>query len=171
MLLLQGLEIEHIFGNIHNDITSRALIIGFAQVARDEKVRKFLERGKEINQKHIELLSEKLSNEGLLSPTLNDYLVTSSTSSPFSDKLMIFLKVDMFNVKIREYAYGISLNGRKDIGALFLKCQTDVMLYVGDGANILIDYGWMEQPPETVDHNKLMTAPFLMTIEVTSNYA
>ncbi|MCY9662361.1 hypothetical protein P5G65_18080 [Paenibacillus chondroitinus] len=30
---LQGLEIAHIFGNLNNDITSKALIIGFAQVA------------------------------------------------------------------------------------------------------------------------------------------
>ncbi|MFE5321697.1 DUF3231 family protein [Paenibacillus sp. NPDC056579] len=153
---MQGLEIAHIFGNINNDITSKALIIGFAQVANDNKVRKFLERGKELNQKHIELLTEKLSNEGLPYPTLKDYLVTSSTISPFSDNLMLFHKVDMFNVKIREYANGISLNGRKDIGALFLKCQTDVILYVEDGANIMIDNGWLEQPPEAVDRDKLI---------------
>lgn len=152
---LQGLEIAHIFGNINNDITSKALIIGFAQVASDKKVRNFLERGKDINQKHIELLTEKLSKDGLSSPTLKDYMVTSSTVSPFSDKLMVFHKVDMFNVKIREYANGISLNGRKDIGTLFLKCQTEVMLYAEDGASLMIDNGWLEQPPEAVDRYKL----------------
>jgi len=94
------------------------------------------------------LLTEKLTKDGLSSPTLNDYLVTSSTVSPFSDKLMVFQKVDMVNVKIREYANGISLNGRKDIGALFVKCQTEVMLYAEDGANLMINNGWLEQPPE-----------------------
>ncbi|MFC5449217.1 DUF3231 family protein [Paenibacillus aestuarii] len=152
---LHGLEIAHIFGNINNDITSKALIIGFAQVADDKKVRKFLERGKDINHNHIELLTEKLSKEGLPAPTLKDHLVTTSTISPFSDKLMLFHKIDMFNVKIREYANGISLNGRKDIGALFMKCQTEVMLYLEDGANIMIDNGWLEQPPEAVDRNFL----------------
>ncbi|MDD9270237.1 DUF3231 family protein [Paenibacillus sp. GCM10023248] len=153
---LQGLEIAHIFGNLNNDITSKALIIGFTQVANDNKVRKFLERGKNINQKHIELLTEKLSQDGLPSPTLKDHLVTSSTISPFSDKLMVFHKVDMFNVKIREYANGLSLNGRIDIGALFLKCQSEVMLYVEDGANLMIDNGWLEKPPEAVDRSKLL---------------
>ncbi|WP_240419472.1 DUF3231 family protein [Paenibacillus periandrae] len=153
---LQGLEIAHIFGNLNNDITSKALIIGFAQVANDNKVRTFLERGKDINQKHIELLTEKLSQDGLPSPTLIDHLVTSSTVSPFSDKIMVFHKVDMFNVKIREYANGISLDGRKDIGALFLKCQAEVMLYVEDGANLLIENGWLEKPPEAVDRSKFL---------------
>ncbi|MHA7746570.1 MULTISPECIES: DUF3231 family protein [Paenibacillus] len=60
-------------------------------------------------QKHIELLTEKLSQDGLPSPTLKDHLVTSSAISPFSDKFMVFHKVDMFNVKIREYANGLSL--------------------------------------------------------------
>ncbi|WP_460977656.1 DUF3231 family protein [Paenibacillus sp. MAH-36] len=102
------------------------------------------------------MLTEKLSQDGLPSPTLKDHLVTSSAISPFSDKFMVFHKVDMFNVKIREYANGLSLNGRIDIGALFLKCQSEVMLYVEDGANLMIDNGWLEKPPEAVDRSKFI---------------
>lgn len=152
---LQGLEIAHIYGNLNNDITSKALVIGFGQVARSEKVRQYMERGKKINQKHIDLMSEKLSKDDLPSPSLIDHLVTRSTVPPFSDKLMVYHKIDMFSMKIREYANGSSLNGRKDIGVLFAKCQLDVTLYVEDGANIMIDQGWMEQPPEAVDREKL----------------
>ncbi|MGY0694055.1 DUF3231 family protein [Virgibacillus sp. FSP13] len=145
---LHGLEIAHLYGNINNDVTSKALIIGFAQGARHEKVRNFLERGKEINHRHIGKLSKKLSEDSLPSPTLLDHLVTTSTTPPFSDKLMVFHKIDMFSMKIREYANGSSLDGRKDIGALYARCILDVSLYVEDGANIMIDHNWMEQPPE-----------------------
>jgi len=151
---LQGLEIAHLYGNLNNDITSKAIIIGFSQVARSEKVRQYLERGKKLNQKHIDLMSDKLSKDGLPSPTMIDHLVRPSTEPPFSDKLMIYHKIDMFSMKIREYANGASLNGRKDIGALYAKCQLDVSLYVEDGANIMIDHGWLEQPPEAVDRDK-----------------
>lgn len=151
---LHGLEIAHLTGNIHIDTTSKALIIGFSQGARQEKVRKYLERGKDINQKHIELLSEMLTKDNLPSPPLLDHLVTPSSIPPFSDKLMVFHKIDMFSMKIRESANGASLNGRKDVAALFAKCQMDVALYVEDGANIMIDHGWMEQPPEAVDRDK-----------------
>lgn len=153
---LHGLEIAHLFGNINNDTTSKALIIGFAQGARHKKVREFLERGKKINHKHIEMLSKKLSEDSLPSPTLLDHLVTPSTLPPFSDKLMVFHKIDMFSMKIREYANGASLNGRKDIGALFARCLLDVSLYVEDGANIMIDHNWMEQPPGAPNRNQII---------------
>ncbi|KAA9022896.1 DUF3231 family protein [Niallia endozanthoxylica] len=150
-----GLEIAHLYGCINNDVTSKALILGFNQGAKNENVKKFLERGKNINQKHIELLSDKLSKDNIPSPTILDHLVTTSTTTTFSDKLMVYHKIDMFSMKIREYANAASLNGRKDIGVLFAKCQSDVSFYVEDGANLLIDLGWMEQPPEAVDRDNL----------------
>ncbi|GGH84704.1 hypothetical protein JOD43_003126 [Pullulanibacillus pueri] len=152
---LHGLEVAHLFDNLNNDITSKALINGFMQVAKDEKVKKFLERGENINRKHIEKLSQKLSEAHLPSPPLLDHLVTKSTTSPFSDKLMTFHKIDMFSMKIRSYANGASLNGRRDIGSLYGKCMLDVSLYVEDGANIMIEKGWMEQPPEVIDREDL----------------
>lgn len=152
---LHALEISHIYDNIENNITSKALLIGFSQVAKTEKVKGFLLRGKELTNKHIEICSEKLNKENLPSPSLLDDLVTISTSSPFSDKLMIWHKIDMFSMKIRSFANGASLNGRRDIGGMYAKFLMDVALYVEDGANIMIDHGWMEQPPKAVDREKL----------------
>lgn len=152
---LHGLEVAHLYDNINNDVTSKALIIGFNQGAKQKKVRKFLERGGDINKKHIERLSKKLNEDNLPAPSLLDHLVTSSTFPAFSDKLMVFHKIDMFSMKIREYANGASLNGRRDIGAMYAQCLLDVSLYVEDGANIMIENGWMEQPPETLDRDHL----------------
>ncbi|WML53179.1 DUF3231 family protein [Neobacillus sp. PS3-12] len=153
---LHGLEVAHLYGNINNDVTSKALIIGFRQVARNEKVKKYLERGERINEKHIQMLSDKLTEDNIPAPSLIDHLVTPSVTPVFSDKLMIFHKIDMFSMKIREYANGLSLNGRRDLGALYAKCQLDVSLYVEDGANIMIEQGWMEQPPEVVNRVDLI---------------
>ncbi|MGV3489185.1 MAG: DUF3231 family protein [Tuberibacillus sp.] len=152
---LTGLEVAHLYGNINNDVTSKALIIGFSQVAQRETIRKYLIRGKNINQKHIEKMTDKLQKSNVPAPSLLDHLVTTSTTPTFSDKLIMFHKIDMFSMKMREYANGASLTGRHDIGALYAKCFLDVSLYVEDGANIMIDYGWMEQPPLVVDRNDL----------------
>ena len=152
---LHGLEIAHLFDNINNDITSKALIIGLRQGAQNKKVRKFLDRGKNINKKHIEMLSKKLNDENLPSPSLLDHLVTSSTIPAFSDKLMVAHKIDMFSMKVRGYADAASLNGRRDIGAMYAKCLMNVSLYLEDAANIMIDHGWMEQPPFAVNRDKL----------------
>lgn len=152
---LHGLEIAHLFDNINNDVISKALVLAFSQGAQDQKIKKFLERGVKINQKHIEMLSKKLTDDNLPSPSLLDHLVTTSTTPPFSDKLMVAHKLDMFSMKIRAYANGASLNGRRDLGALYSRCILDVSLYVEDAANIMINQGWLEQPPIAVDREKL----------------
>lgn len=152
---LHGLEITHLYDNIENNVTSKALLIGFSQVAKTEEVRQFMVRGREITDKHIEICSQHLHKGNLPSLPLLDHLVSDSTISPFSDKLMLFHKIDMFSMKIRSYGNGAALNGRRDIGAMYGQFLMDIALYVEDGANIMIDYGWMEQPPEAIDRNKL----------------
>ncbi|MGV3466087.1 MAG: DUF3231 family protein [Heyndrickxia sp.] len=152
---LHGLEIAHLYGNLNNDITSKALITGFLQGVKLEKVKKYLERGKKINQKHIEIMTKKLADADLPAPSFLDHLVTTSTISPFSDKLKVAHKIDMFAMKIREYANGASLNGRRDLGIMYAKCQADVSMYVEDGANIMIDHEWFERPPVAVDRSHL----------------
>jgi hypothetical protein len=47
----------------------------------------------------------------------------------------------------------ISVNGRRDIGALYVRAMTNVGLFVDDGANILIDKGWMESSPKAFDRS------------------
>jgi hypothetical protein len=148
---LHALEVTHHYDNIENNITSKALLIGFSQVAKTEKVKKFFLRGEEITDKHIQSNAQQLNKNNLPAPPLIDHLVSTSTTPPFSEKLMLWHKIDMFSMKVRGYANGMSLNGRRDVGGMYVKSLMDVGLYLEDGANIMIDQGWMEQPPTTVD--------------------
>jgi hypothetical protein len=50
-------------------------------------------------------------------------------------------------MKIRFYSNALSLNGRQDLAAMYVKLVADVGLYMEDGSNILIENGWLEQPP------------------------
>jgi hypothetical protein len=153
---LHALEVAHLFDNIENNVTSKALLISFSQVAQSEKVKNFMLRGKDITNKHIEKCSEQLNKNNLPSTPLLDNLVSTSTSPPFSDKLMLWHKIDMFSMKIRSYANGASLNGRRDIGAMYAKLLMDISLYVEDGVEIMIDHEWMEKPPEAIDRDELV---------------
>ncbi len=152
---LHALEIAHLYDNIENNIASKSLLISFIQVAKTDRIQRLFIRGKEIMNKHIETCSQQFTKENLPSPPLLDDLVTTSTIPPFSDKLMLWHKIDMFSMKIRSYANGASLNVRRDIGAMYGKFLMDVSLFVEDAANIMIDQGWMEQPPAAIDRRKL----------------
>ncbi|ULT54795.1 DUF3231 family protein [Neobacillus drentensis] len=152
---LHALEITHLYDNIENNTTSKALLIAFSQVAKDEKVRQFLIRGREITDRSVKQYSEKLQKDNLPFPTQIDHLVTESTLAPFSDKLMVFHKVDMFSMKIRSFGNSIAVNGRRDIGSMYMRSLAEMLVYVEDGANILIDNGWMEEPPKAADRADL----------------
>lgn len=152
---LHALEIAHLYDITENNLTSKALLIGFSQVAENNSVSEFFMRGKDLTSKHIDISSQQLHKENLPSAILLDDLVTKSNISPFSDKLMLSHKIEMFSMKIRTIGNAISLNGRRDLAALYAKILTDVELYVEDGANIMIEQGWMEQPPKAIDRNEL----------------
>jgi hypothetical protein len=152
---LHALEITHLYDNIENNITSKALLIAFSQVAKHEKIRSFFLRGKEITDREVQSFQDKLHKENLPFPSQIDHLITTSTFSPFSDKIMLFHKVDMFAIKIRAFGNSMAVNGRRDIGLMYTKCLAEVALFVEDGANIMIEHGWMEQPPKAIDRNDL----------------
>ncbi|PKG23841.1 DUF3231 family protein [Niallia nealsonii] len=152
---LHALEITHFYDNIENNVTSKALIMAFAQVARDEKVRELFVQGRDLTTANIENYMKMLSNENLPAPSFLDDLVTASTFSPFSDKLMLFHKMDMFSMKIRAFGNSVAVNGRHDVGLLYVKSFLKISAFVENAATIMIEKGWMEQPPSAVDRKNL----------------
>ncbi|MGZ4160018.1 MAG: DUF3231 family protein [Neobacillus sp.] len=152
---LHALEVTHLFDNIESNTTSKALLVGFHQVVRSEKVKELFKRGLDIVEKSIKQHSEKLHMDNLPAPSRLEHLVTDSTVSPFSDKIMLWHKVDMFSMKIRHFANSVAVNGRKDLGLMYGRNMMNVFLFAEDGANILIEHGWMEEPPKAIDREHL----------------
>lgn len=152
---LHGLEIAHLYDAIENNATSKALIMAFAQVVKDEKIRKLFERGKDITTENIENYSQKLHDEDLPSPSFLDDLVTASTFSPFSDKIMLYHKMDMFSMKFRTFGNAMAVNGRRDIGLVYINAFMKNADFVQDATKIMIEKGWFELAPRAADREKL----------------
>ncbi|WP_242637791.1 MULTISPECIES: DUF3231 family protein [Bacillaceae] len=148
---LHALEITHLYDNIENNATSKALLLGFYQTVKDEKIKALFKRGLDITDKSVKQYMEKLHTENLQTPSYIDHLVTPSTYPPFSDKIMLFHKVDMFSMKIRSFGNSLAVNGRRDLAMLYGRTLVNIGLFVDDGANILIEKGWMESPPKAFD--------------------
>ncbi|CAG7653917.1 DUF3231 family protein [Paenibacillus allorhizosphaerae] len=153
---LQALEITHLHDSVQNNAISRAILTGFTQTASQEPVRQFFVRGKELATKHIESFSKMLHQEDLPSPDLLDHLVTESTVAPFSDRLMVFHKLDMFTMRIRTYGNALSFAARHDLVAIFARCSLEVGNYAEAGADLMIEHGWFEQPPQAADREALV---------------
>lgn len=148
---LDGLEITQLYHCILSNIFSKALLIGFSQVARSTAVREYMVRGKYIAGKHIEVFSSLLNQEDLPAPPSCEPEVTDSAEPPFSDKLMMFHTRSLSLAGIANYGTGLATTMRHDVSSHFVRLSAELGHYGDDGANIMIDQGWMEQPPQASD--------------------
>lgn len=153
---LLAVEVLNVFGNIRINVMSHTLYLGLAQVARLDAVRRYLLRGKEMATRHLETLSEILRNDDLPAPTNWDAGVTDSLVAPFSEKLMMFHVAQLSTPAIiASYAASLAVCLRRDLVAAYTKLIAEAMLFVEDGINLMIENGWLEQPPQNVDHTAL----------------
>jgi hypothetical protein len=155
---LNVVEISNIYFNLIQNQLGRTLLTGFSQVAKSEKVRAYLVRGREIADKHVEIFGSMLSKEFLPSASAWDTLATESTVPPFSEKLMM-MHVNMLNAAgVGHYGISIGTVARRDLGANFLRLMMETIAYAEDGVNLTIENGWMEQVPQAVDRDKLVSS-------------
>jgi hypothetical protein len=152
---LNAIEISNIFFNLKKDIVSRALQMGFSQVAKAQEVREYMVRGVNITFKHIEIFSSILHENDLPSPIRWDSEVTNSNISPFSDKLMMYHAMVLIATAVGFYGAGMAVCMRTDIALQYQRIITETQKYAEDGINIMIDKSWMEQPPQADDRKAL----------------
>jgi hypothetical protein len=152
---LTGTEINNLFANILTNHLGASMGMAFSQVAKSKKVRKFFLRGKEVSLKHIKALSSYLEMDSLSVPMAYDQEVTDSTESPFSDKLMMFHFSLMIYAGIGNYGIAISESQRTDLVVDYSRFNMEVLKLSEDGANLMIENEWLEQPPMAANRRDL----------------
>ncbi|MFD0825454.1 DUF3231 family protein [Neobacillus sp. M.A.Huq-85] len=144
---LNAVEIGLVYQSLETNVTGMRLMIGFEQVAKEQDVKKYFTRGKELAKEVISKMSNLLLDSDIPAPSTWAGITTESTISPFSDKLM------MYNTNLLSI-FGL---GSNSIGAAF-SFRNDLLLNMGsiiantfdfakDGGTILMKHGWMEEPP------------------------
>ncbi|MCI3927061.1 DUF3231 family protein [Paenibacillus sp. TRM 82003] len=152
---LLAVEICHLSKNIETNLIGETLLLGFAQTAKTKGVETHLRRGREIALKHVHLFREMLLEDDLSTPSTSDSVVSESTDAPWSEKLMMFVVSSITALGIGNYGASLSTTMRTDIAAMYTRLAGEVLLYAEDGVNLMIDRGWLEQPPQTVDRRAL----------------
>jgi hypothetical protein len=152
---LLAVEISNLYGNVQTNALGKALVIGFSQVAQTKEVREHMVRAKEITVKHMEIFHNFLSKSDLPTPMTWDGDVTDSTVPPFSDKLMLFHVSILNAVGLSDYGDALGTSVRLDVSTSYARLMAEVGKFGEDGANIMINKGWMEQPPQADDRRAL----------------
>lgn len=149
-------EISALFYGIVTNNIGKRLLMGFRQTAESEQVRKYLDRGKNLSTDLIEVFSSLLAQEDVPDPMQWDFLVTNSTTPPFSDKLMMYHTNLLTSAGLLNYAASLGTSPRHDLAAVYARAFAEVASFGEDGINIMIDNGWFEEPFRLMDRRKLV---------------
>lgn len=152
---LNAVEVSGLFFNMKKNALKVALEIGFCQVAQTKEILKYFQRGADICNRHFDELGSILSDTNLPSPKKFNDEITRVTTPPFSEKLMLFHIVALVSTASGYYGAAFSLSQRRDLATKYAILTADIMKYAEDGVNILIDKGWLEQPPTFIDRKGL----------------
>jgi hypothetical protein len=152
---LNVMELGEIFYLIERNYIGMLLLMGFIQVMKDKEIKEYLLKGKELSQKQIDIFNKVLKEEQHLGNIPVSMEVTDSVTSPFSDRLITFLIATTSSTGIFLTAYSIANSMRKDLVAKYSLIMAEIMKYGEEGMKLLIDRGWMEQPPQSFDRNAI----------------
>ncbi|MBU7595121.1 DUF3231 family protein [Metabacillus halosaccharovorans] len=152
---LNVLELSEIFFNIERNYFALVLLTGFIQVVKDEQIKKFLTKGKDLAQRQIHFLNQTLIKEDLLGTIMTNSEVSTSTVSPFSEKLIMNLVTILNTQGITYIGHALATSARLDLATEYSKLIPEILEYGKEGTDILIERGWMEEPPHAPNRKEL----------------
>ncbi|RFB15020.1 DUF3231 family protein [Bacillus sp. HNG] len=152
---LNVIEIADMFFNIERNYFAIVLCMGFQQVVQDKEILEFIKEGRKISEMQITFINDLFKEENLMGTTSISMEVTGSTVSPFSDKLILTLFHALNAIDITLIGHAQSLSMRTDLIAFYTKTIGKIFLYAAKGFNLLVERGWIQEPPSNLDRNKL----------------
>jgi hypothetical protein len=152
---LLGIEIAHLGINIEVANVAKTMLLGFSQVAQSKKISDYFKDGYDLGKKMVEDFIIKLKENDSAYPSTWDSTITNSTEAPFSDKLMLFHTNAQSAIGIGDFGLAIAATLRKDLTVNYEAYIIRVGKFAEEGAKLLIDHGWFEKPPQSIDRESL----------------
>jgi hypothetical protein len=131
------------------------LAISFAQTSPRENIQKWMLRGSDISKKYVQVFTKTLLNNNISPPASSDISISDSTKPPFSDKLIMYHMSLLSAAGTGNYANAAAASQRSDLVLNYERLSLEIAQYAKDGADIMIKNEWLEQPPCTLDKEKL----------------
>lgn len=155
---MSSMEVTWVFCSCLSAGVTEAVLTGLAQTAKTERVRDFMAKGRKLLKEHIETLNGLLIKEELAIPPTYITEVLNTTDSPFSEKIALYFAVAVITEILNYYSSTKIYSLRKDIFLAVTQLSTELVMYMKDGLDILIDNGWMEEMPKSIDREDLINS-------------
>ncbi|PKM78493.1 MAG: hypothetical protein CVU90_01775 [Firmicutes bacterium HGW-Firmicutes-15] len=152
---LLAIELAHLYNNALSNDIGRILLIGFKQVAPSPEVQAYMDKGIKLCGDFIDTLSGKAMEDQINLSFTRDTDVTTSTISPFSEKLIMFT-VTVLNTKaIGEYGVSIAASSRHDLAKTYAQMIVESGQFAEQGSKLMMKHGWLEEPPQVPNREAL----------------
>jgi hypothetical protein len=152
---LSATEIISISFNLKKSIMAKTLSIAFSQVAQSKEVRKFLSDSEKTADQQIQTFSKIMHEDNLPTPRSWETEVTTSTESPFSDKLMMYHTGFLFQAAQVYHGTGLASAMRTDLITTFESIILKNLMVTKKWFNIMEKKKWLEQPPLAPNRKEL----------------
>lgn len=153
---LSATEIISLSFNLKKKIMEKTLSIAFGQVTQEEDVSKFFTSTQKTSDDQIQILGNILREDNLPVPTSWESEVTSSTKSPFSDRLMLYHIGFLMQASQAYHGVGLASAMRTDLVVQYEKIILKNLMVTKEWFNIMTKHQWLEQPP--LSPNRKLTA-------------
>ncbi|MGM7723032.1 DUF3231 family protein [Metabacillus sp. Hm71] len=152
---LNTVEVSLIHHAIETNLVGMQLMIGFAQVASNEEVKQYLVKGMKLSKKIEIELGEYLRQSYIEPPASHAGKATTSKAAPFSDKIMLYNTSLLSSFGLGSNAIGSAFSLRSDLPFKMAILAKNIYSFAREGAKIMLENGWLEEPPQIEDRNQL----------------
>ncbi|MUK88278.1 DUF3231 family protein [Ornithinibacillus sp. L9] len=152
---LNSIEISHLYFNTLTNSIGIRLCLAFAQTSPNKEVQEYLIRAKDVAKKHTKIFSDTLLKDNIETPRLPDVGVSDSTTQTFSDKFIMFHMSLLMSSGVGNYATAGGVSQRLDVAVNYERLSLEIAKLAKTGADIMIKYSWLEEPPGVKDRDKL----------------
>ncbi|KLU63964.1 hypothetical protein DEAC_c40940 [Desulfosporosinus acididurans] len=152
---LNALEISHLYALVETKELIETLHVGYSQVVKSEKIKKYLLKAIGTARDHLKILSAFLSEESLPTPKMTKILISDTKESSVSDRLILTHSTSVIGYILTEYGIADTNSARSDLVSTFRGLVTDVLFLAKNGAELMVEYGWLEKVPDATDRDSL----------------
>jgi hypothetical protein len=139
---LTSAEQAVLWGSYQNDSLAICTISYFLNIVQDQEIRKILQFGLELSSEHVQRVRSIFNQENHPIPQgFTEQDVNINAPRLFSDSFMLYYMNNMGSMGLNSYSVALP--------------NSAVGEFAEDGANLMIDNGWLEKPPSAPDRKAL----------------
>ena len=144
---LSAMEVSFLFSVIKANNVGVTMMKGFAQVAKDKQVAEYFTRGEQLAQSIADDITEVMMQNNVYPRLPWSFTLSDSKTAQFSDKFMMGVSEVLTGLGIAGKAANASTGMRSDLVLKMGMSTVKVLNFGSDGLKLMIDRGWLEEPP------------------------